>query len=65
VGAMFLNRAHFDLMYQLVAVGAMLPVVIVAERERQAALRRRRLGPAVASEVWVRHRDPFVKLPAP
>ena len=63
-GAMFLNRAHFDLMYQLVAVGVMLPVVIVAERERQAALRRRRLGPAVPSEVWVRHRDPFVKLPS-
>lgn len=63
-GAMFLNRAHFDLMYQLVAVGVMLPVVIVAERERQAALRRRRLGPAVPAEVWVRHRDPFVKLPS-
>lgn len=63
-GAMFLNRAHFDLMYQLVAVGVMMPVVIVAERERQAALRRRRVGPAVPSEVWVRHGDPFVKLPS-
>jgi O-antigen ligase len=64
VGAVFLNRAHFDLMYQLVAVGVMLPVAVVAERERVAALRRRRLGPAVAAEVWVRHRDPFVKLPS-
>jgi len=64
VGAVFLNRAHFDLMYQLVAVGVMLPVVILAERERVAALRKRRLGPAVAAEVWVRHKDPFVKLPS-
>jgi len=64
VGAVFLNRAHFDLVYQLVAVGVMLPVAIVAERERVAALRKRRLGPAVAAEVWVRHRDPFVKLPS-
>ena len=63
-GAMFLNRAHFDLMYQVVAVGVMLPVVVLAERQRVDALRRRRLGPAKTSEVRVSHGDPFVQLPA-
>jgi probable O-glycosylation ligase (exosortase A-associated) len=63
-GAMFLNRAHFDLMYQLVAVSAAMPVVLVAERERQAALKKRRLGPKLDHEVWVRHRDPFARLPS-
>jgi probable O-glycosylation ligase (exosortase A-associated) len=62
-GAMFLNRAHFDLMYQLVAVSAAMPVVVIAERERQAALKRRRLGPKLEHEVRVRHTDPFVRLP--
>jgi probable O-glycosylation ligase (exosortase A-associated) len=62
-GAMFLNRAHFDLMYQLVAVSAAMPVVVIAERERQAALKRRRLGPKLQHEVRVRHTDPFVRLP--
>ena len=64
-GAMFLNRAHFDLMYQLVAVSAAVPIVVLADRERRARLsERRRVGPAVSSEIWVRHRDPFVKLPS-
>jgi probable O-glycosylation ligase (exosortase A-associated) len=63
-GAMFLNRAHFDLMYQVVAVGVMLPIVVLAERQRVDALRRRRLGPAKTSEVRVAHGDPFVQLPA-
>ena len=62
-GAMFLNRAHFDLMYQVVAVGVMLPVVVLAERLRLDALRKRRLGPAKASEIRVGHGDPFAKLP--
>jgi probable O-glycosylation ligase (exosortase A-associated) len=62
VGATFLNRAHFDLVYQLVAVAVALPLVIAAERERSAA-RRRRTGPAPARDVWVRHADPFAKLP--
>jgi len=62
-GAMFLNRAHFDLMYQLVAVAAVMPAVVLAERGRLAALRRRRIGPAVHGEVQVRHADAFVKLP--
>ncbi len=63
-GAMFLNRAHFDLMYQVTAVAVALPTVVLAERARLAALRRRRVGPAVPSEVSVRHADPFVRLPA-
>ena len=64
-GAMFLNRAHFDLVYQLVAVTAAIPIVIVADRERRKLLAaRRRKGPALAHEVWVRHKDPFVKLPS-
>ncbi len=64
-GAMFLNRAHFDLVYQLVAVAAALPVVILAERDRQAALAAdARRGPGPARRVWVRHQDPFVKLPS-
>jgi len=42
----------------------MLPVVVVAERRRLDALRRRRLGPAKTSEVRLGHGDPFVQLPA-
>jgi putative inorganic carbon (hco3(-)) transporter len=62
-GAIFLNRAHFDLVYQLAAVAVALPFVVVAERQR-AAESRRRTGPAPAQQVWVRHRDPFIKLPS-
>ncbi len=62
VGATFLNRAHFDLVYQLVAVAVALPLVVASERERASA-RRRRFGPSPAHKVWVRHEDPFVKLP--
>jgi hypothetical protein len=62
VGATFLNRAHFDLVYQLVAVAVALPTVVTLERQR-AANRRRRAGPAPAQRAWVRHADPFVKLP--
>jgi len=42
----------------------MLPIVVLAERQRLDALRRRRLGPAKTSEVRVAHGDPFVQLPA-
>ena len=62
IGATFLNRAHFDLVYQLIAVGVALPGIVLVERGR-AANRRRRAGPAPAQRVWVRHADPFVKLP--
>jgi probable O-glycosylation ligase (exosortase A-associated) len=62
-GALFLNRAHFDLLYQLVAIAAALPAVVVAERA-VLALKARRRGPAPAQRVQVGHRDPFVR-PAP
>ena len=62
-GAMFLNRAHFDLMYQIVAVSTTLPIVILAERERRERMAGKR-RPALESEVWVRHRDPFTRVPA-
>lgn len=53
-GALFLNRAHFDLLYQLVAICTTLPVVAVAERMRQsreAASQRR--GPKPARRVSI------------
>lgn len=62
-GALFLNRAHFDLTYQLVAVAAALPAVVVAERAVTARQARRR-GPAPARRVEIGHRDPFTR-PAP
>ncbi|MGQ0552054.1 MAG: putative O-glycosylation ligase, exosortase A system-associated [Planctomycetota bacterium] len=62
-GAMFLNRAHFDMLYQLIAVAVALPTVIAAERVL-VARRRRRTGPHLAEHIWVRHADPFVKLPS-
>jgi len=60
-GATFLNRAHFDMMYQVVAIATTIPVVMAIELRRAKPKRR---GPGVAREVWVRHRDPFVKLPS-
>jgi probable O-glycosylation ligase (exosortase A-associated) len=62
-GALFLNRAHFDLIYQLVAVAAAVPAIVVAERAVTARAARRR-GPAPARRVQVTHRDPFIR-PAP
>ena len=64
-GAMFLNRAHFDLVYQLVGIAVALRAVVLAERVRQSNLEsRKRKGPSLAQSVWVRHKDPFVKLPS-
>lgn len=60
VGATFLNRSHFDLLYQYVAILTVMPVVVAAERVVEK--RRRRSGPRVAEEVWVRHKDPFVRV---
>lgn len=59
LGATFLNRSHFDLIYQLVVVVSILPVVVAAER--RANVRRRR-GPGIAQEVVVDHRDPFTRV---
>lgn len=62
VGATFLNRAHFDLIYQVIATATALPLVIRVERERRRKESNR--GPVThADEAWVRHRDPFVKVP--
>jgi probable O-glycosylation ligase (exosortase A-associated) len=61
VGATFLNRAHFDFIYQLIVVATVLPVIIRAERKRQGEApgnKRSRL----AQDVWVRHSNPFVKV---
>ncbi len=60
VGATFLNRAHFDFIYQLIVVASVLPTVIAAERVVQKRTARRK-GPRLAQQVWVRHGNPFVK----
>lgn len=62
-GAVFLNRAHFDLLYQLVAICAALPAVVVADRvrvAREAAARRR--GPGPARHVTITSPDPLARL---
>jgi putative inorganic carbon (HCO3(-)) transporter len=61
IGATFLNRSHFDLIYQLVVIVSGLPVVVAAERVRQAKVAKR-VGPRIADEVEVAHRDPFVQV---
>jgi probable O-glycosylation ligase (exosortase A-associated) len=60
-GATFLNRAHFDMMYQVIAIATTIPLVMAYELKRG---KPRRPGPGIAREVWVRHRDPFVNLPS-
>lgn len=53
-GAMFLNRAHFDLLYQLVAVGSAMPLILVAERAAQQLRdRAARRGPGPARRVTI------------
>lgn len=60
IGATFLNRAHFDLIYQLVVIAGSLPVLALAERS--ATVQSSRTGPRIAQEVWVRHSDPFARV---
>ena len=60
IGATFLNRAHFDFIYQLVVVATVLPVIVDAERVANKKTARR-TGPRPAQDVWVRPRDPFVR----
>jgi len=60
VGATFLNRAHFDLVYQLVAIAVAIPVAVAAEEARTR--RSRRVGVSLPDDVRVRHKDPFVKV---
>ena len=53
-GAMFLNRAHFDLLYQLVAVAAAIPAIVLVERVVQAQRdRAARRGPGTARRVTI------------
>lgn len=59
IGATFLNRSHFDLIYQLVAITSILPVVVENERRTSKV---RRAGPRLADVVEVDHRDPFVRV---
>ncbi|MHC4846486.1 MAG: hypothetical protein ACYTCU_10035, partial [Planctomycetota bacterium] len=64
-GATFLNRAHFDMFYQVIAIATTIPLVMAVEHRRQMDDQSRaKRGPGVAREVWVRHRDPFVNLPS-
>ena len=61
VGATFLNREHFDLIYQVIATATTLPLVLTVERERRRV--EKRSGPVTTSgKAWVRHQDPFVKV---
>lgn len=57
VGATFLNRAHFDFMYQMVAVAsAMYPIALTEIRRKHERTGGRR-GPG---ELVIRSRDPFL-----
>ena len=51
IGATFLNRAHFDLVYQLVAVATAIPAVMAYERAHRKDGRRRPGVPARHVEV--------------
>jgi hypothetical protein len=59
VGATFLNRAHFDLIYQLVVISAVLPRIILHERR---VAKPRRKGPRLAQDVAIGSRDPFARV---
>jgi probable O-glycosylation ligase (exosortase A-associated) len=61
VGATFLNRAHFDFIYQLIVVATVLPVVIQAERKLQKQVSGKKRS-RLAQDVWVRDSNPFVKV---
>lgn len=64
IGATFLNRAHFDFLYQLVIVGACLPKVMENDA-RRVEKEEVRTGPRIAQGVWVRHPNAFTKVGAP
>lgn len=57
VGAMFLNRAHFDFLYQTVALGVALAPIAV--REMSAAASRER-GPRRGGELVIRSTNPYL-----
>ncbi len=56
-GAIFLNRAHFDLVYQIVAIAAAIPIVLLTDRSNWDD--HKHIRPAVANEIQVGHQDPF------
>ncbi len=62
VGATFLNRAHFDLVYQLVAVAAAIPAIVVYERARlpQARWGRSAARKATPRPAWSAGRPPAI-----
>jgi probable O-glycosylation ligase (exosortase A-associated) len=60
IGATFLNRSHFDLIYQLVVIAGALPVLALVERKVDP--KRNRKGPQIAQDVWVRDSNPFVRV---
>ncbi len=55
MGAMFLNRGHFDFVYQEIAVGVALYPIALAEMVRRERLRTGRRGPA---RLLIRERGP-------
>lgn len=57
VGAMFLNRGHFDFMYQLIALSVALVPVGLAEMARVRRAGRGRRGPV---QLVIRHGDPWL-----
>ena len=59
-GAMFLNRAHFDLVYQLGAMAVAMPGLIAYELVRY---KRKRRGPVAIEGVEVSSSDPFQRAP--
>src|SRR5690606_8444840 len=56
-GAMFLNRGHFDFMYQEAAIAVALFPVALAELKRREQVKGGRRGPA---RLTVRSADPFL-----
>lgn len=64
VGATFLNRAHFDLIYQFVVIAGVLPVVVLIERNARG-LRDHHAGPHIANQARVRRSGPFTRAHAP
>jgi probable O-glycosylation ligase (exosortase A-associated) len=62
VGAIFLNRAHFDFIYQLVVIAAVLPAIVKHEAQHRHKTERR-AGPRLAQDVQVTHGDAFLRMP--
>jgi O-antigen ligase len=61
IGATFLNRAHFDFIYQLIVVATVLPSIVQHERGEEKKVSRAK-GSRIAQDVWVRHSNPFMRV---